>query len=126
MLAQKLIAILSLALTVSASPLLTWPISSNGGDGEGNQEIGNEGQNSFNNVDNSGNIHGDFTVKQSIKTCGNAQLNCCNNIEKKGDTTNAGILASLFGSGDVGIQCSAVNAAVIGGKFDPNALAMVK
>lgn len=115
MLAQKFIAILTLALTVSASPLVARQIW---GDGEGNQEIGNEGQNSGNFVENSGNIGGDFTVKQSIKTCGNAQLNCCNSIEKKGDTTNIGILASLLGSGDVGIQCSPVNTAAFGGTLN--------
>lgn len=114
MLAQRFIAILALALTVSASPLVTRQIW---GDGEGNQEIGNEGQNSGNSVENSGNISGDFTVKQSIKTCGNAQLNCCNRVEKKGNTINSGLLASLFGSGDVGVQCSPVNGA-IGGTLD--------
>lgn len=88
-----------------------------GNDGEGNQIVGNSGQNANNIAENSGDVWGDYTVQQSIKTCGNAQLNCCNKIEKKGDTTNAGLLASLFGSGDVGVQCSPVNVAAVAGEL---------
>lgn len=44
-----------------------------------------------------------------MQTCGNAQLNCCNKIEKQGDTKNAGVLGSLFGSGDIGLQCTPIN-----------------
>lgn len=128
MLAQNFIAILALALTVSASPLVIRQIFdddtfgdifdfSSNGDGEGNQEIVNEGQNSSNNVVNSGDVGGDFTVNQSIKTCGNSQINCCNQVEKKGDTINAGLLGSVFGSGDIGVQCSPINVAVLGGTF---------
>lgn len=117
MIAQKFIALLVLVFTVSASPLVTRQIFDFGGDGEGNQEITNDGQNSGNTVVNSGDIGGDFTITQSIKTCGNAQLNCCNQVSKKGDTTNSGVLASLFGSGDVSVQCSPINAAVLGGKL---------
>lgn len=113
MLAQKFIAILALAITVSASPIAsTSPTVDRKifGDGEGNQNIGNEGQNAANTVVNTGNVNGDLTVKQSTKTCGNAQLNCCNQISKKGDTKNSNILALFSQGGDVGINCSPVNA----------------
>ncbi|KAL0632027.1 hypothetical protein Q9L58_009116 [Maublancomyces gigas] len=114
MLAQKLIAILALALTVSASPLVARQIASSGNDGEGNQDVGNKGQNAGNSAANKGTVKGDYTVEQGVQTCGNAQLNCCNKIEKKGDTTNAGLLGAVFGSGDIGIQCSPINLPVVG------------
>ncbi|KAL0639772.1 hypothetical protein Q9L58_001087 [Maublancomyces gigas] len=114
MLAQKLFFIFTIALTVSATPLMNRQITSSGNDGEGNQEVGNGGQNAGNAAVNKGEIGGDYTVEQSIQTCGNAQLNCCNKIEKKGDTTNAGLLGAVFGSGDIGIQCSPLNIPVIG------------
>lgn len=117
MLAQKLIAILALALTVSASPLVARQIASSGNDGEGNQDVGNKGQNAGNSAANKGTVKGDYTVEQGVQTCGNAQLNCCNKIEKKGDTTNAGLLGAVFGSGDIGIQCSPINLPVVGGMF---------
>lgn len=116
MLAQKLIAILALALTISASPLIArQDVTSSGNDGEGNQDVGNGGQSAGNSAENKGKIGGDYTVEQGIQTCGNAQLNCCNKIEKKGDTTNAGLLGAVFGSGDIGIQCSPLNIPVVGG-----------
>lgn len=119
MLAQKLIAILALALTVSASPLVVRQIASSGNDGEGNQDVGNKGQNAGNSAANKGTVKGDYTVEQGVQTCGNAQLNCCNKIEKKGDTTSAGLLGSVFGSGDIGIQCSPINLPVLAGMFIP-------
>lgn len=112
MLAQNFIAILALAITVSASPMVD---RKKFGDREGNQNIGNEGQNAVNTVVNSGKVHGDFTVEQSTRTCGNAQLNCCNQISKKGNTKNSNFLALFSGGGDVGINCSPVSA--IGGTF---------
>lgn len=119
MLVQKLFAILALALTVSATPLMGRQIASSGNDGEGNQEVGNGGQNAGNSAANKGTIGGDYTVEQGVQTCGNAQLNCCNKIEKKGDTTNAGLLGAVFGSGDIGIQCSPLNIPVVGGELFP-------
>lgn len=116
MLAQKLIAFLALALTVSATPLLPRQIASSGNDGEGNQDVGNKGQNAGNSAANKGMVKGDYTVEQGVQTCGNAQLNCCNKIEKKGDTTNAGLLGALFGSGDIGLQCTPLNIPVVGGE----------
>lgn len=113
MLAQKLIAILALALTVSATPLTSRQISS-GNDGAGSQNVGNGGQNSGSSAANKGTIGGDYTVEQAAKTCGNAQLNCCNKVEKNGDTTNAGLLGAVFGSGDLGVQCTPINIPVIG------------
>jgi len=56
-------------------------------------------------------------VEQGVQTCGNAQLNCCNKIEKQGDTTNAGLLGALFGSGDIGIQCSPINIPVAASEY---------
>lgn len=117
MLAQKLFFIFTLALTVSATPLMNRQITSSGNDGEGNQEVGNGGQNAGNSAANKGVIGGDYTVEQGVQTCGNAQLNCCNKIEKKGDTTNAGLLGAVFGSGDIGIQCSPLNIPVVGGEL---------
>ena len=82
--------------------------------------MGNKGQNAGNSAANKGKVVGDYTVEQGVQTCGNAQLNCCNKIEKKGDTTSAGLLGAVFGSGDVGIQCSPINvAAVLAGKSPP-------
>ncbi|PUU76585.1 hypothetical protein B9Z19DRAFT_1051783, partial [Tuber borchii] len=52
-------------------------------------------------------------IKQAVQTCGNSQLNCCNKVEKKGDTTNAGLIGSVFGSGDLGVQCSPINVAAL-------------
>ncbi|KAG0136773.1 hypothetical protein HOY82DRAFT_535880 [Tuber indicum] len=89
----SIISILALALSVSATPLFARQLTS----------VGNKGQNA-----------GDYTVEQGAQTCGNAQLNCCNKIEKKGDTTNAGLLGAVFGSGDIGIQCTPINIPVIG------------
>lgn len=114
MLFQKLIAILALALAVSASPLVARQVSSSGNDGEGNQIVGNGGQNTGSGAANSGTIGGDYTVEQAAQTCGNAQLNCCNKVEKEGDTTNAGLLGAIFGSGDLGVQCTPINIPVIG------------
>lgn len=122
MLAQNFIAILALALTVSASPLVIRQIFdtdeildfSFSGDGEGNQEVVNEGQNSSNNVVNSGDIGGDFTINQSLKVCGNSQLNCCNSVGKKGNTFHAG---NIFNARDINVQCSPIDVALLGGKF---------
>lgn len=122
MLTQNFIVILALALTISASPLVTRQVSdideifdfSFSGDGEGNQEIVNEGQNSSNNVVNSGDVGGDFTVNQSIKVCGNSQLNCCNSVGKKGNTFHAG---NIFNARDINVQCSPINVAVLAGTF---------
>lgn len=116
MLAQTIITFLALALAVSASPLAPRQIASSGNDGEGNQDVGNKGQNAGNSAANKGTVKGDYTVEQGVQTCGNAQLNCCNKIEKKGDTTNAGLLGALFGSGDIGLQCTPLNIPVVGGK----------
>lgn len=126
MLAQKLVAFLALALAVSASPLVARQIASSGNDGEGNQDVGNKGQNAGNSAANKGTVKGDYTVEQGVQTCGNAQLNCCNKIEKKGDTTNAGLLGAVFGSGDIGIQCSPINIPVVGGTFTPLSLSITK
>lgn len=117
MLRQTIITFLALALAISASPLTTRQIASSGNDGEGNQDVGNKGQNAGNSAANKGTVKGDYTVEQGVQTCGNAQLNCCNKIEKKGDTTSAGLLGSLFGSGDIGLQCTPINIPVVGGKF---------
>lgn len=114
MLAKNILAILALALTVSASPLVVRQVKSSGNDGEGNQNVGNGGQNAGNGASNSGTINGDYTVEQATVTCGNAQLNCCNKVSKKGDTTNAGLLGSVFGSGDLDVQCSPLNIPIIG------------
>lgn len=113
MLPQSFITILTLALTVSSSSLIARQVSSAGNDGEGNQNVGNGGQNTHSSTTNSGDISGDFTVHQAAKTCGNAQLNCCNKVEKKGDTTNAGLLGAVFGSGDIDVQCTPVNIPII-------------
>ena len=117
----SIISILALALSVSASPLIGRQVT----DIEdivqvwdGNQDVGNEGQNAGNSASNRGKVIGDVTIQQAAQTCGNAQLNCCNKVEKKGDTTNAGLLGSVFGSGDVNVQCTPVNvAAVIAGRY---------
>lgn len=119
----NIFAILALALSVSASPLfareVTSSITSSGNDGAGNQEVGNNGQNSGNGVANKGRVGGDYTVEQAAQTCGNAQLNCCNKVEKMGDTTNAGLLGAVFGSGDVGVQCTPLNVPVLIARMDP-------
>lgn len=116
MLAQNIFSFLALALAVSASPLIGRQIASSGNDGEGNQNVGNKGQNSGNSASNKGTVKGDYMVEQAVQTCGNAQLNCCNKVAKNGDTTNAGLLGAVFGSGDVGVQCTPVNLpAVIAG-----------
>lgn len=117
MLAKTIIIFLALALAGSASPLSPRQIASSGNDGEGNQDVGNKGQNAGNSAANKGTVKGDYTVEQGVQTCGNAQLNCCNKIEKKGDTTSAGLLGSLFGSGDIGLQCTPINVAAVAGKF---------
>lgn len=114
MLAQNILTILALAFTVSSSPLIARQIKSSGNDGEGNQNVGNGGQNSGNGASNTGTINGDYTVQQATVTCGNAQLNCCNKVSKKGDTTNAGLLGAVFGSGDLDVQCSPLNIPIIG------------
>lgn len=87
---------------------------SSGNDGQGNQGVGNSGQNTGNSAADSGNIRGDYTVEQATTTCGNSQLNCCNYISEKGDTTNFGLLASIFGDG-VGFVCSPLSIPIIGG-----------
>ncbi|PWW73729.1 hypothetical protein C7212DRAFT_359238 [Tuber magnatum] len=114
----SVISILALALSVSASPLLARQITSVEDItqvADGNQEVGNAGQNAGSSASNKGDVAGDFTVEQGVQTCGNSQLNCCNKVEKKGDTTNAGLLGAIFGSGDLGVQCSPINlAAAIG------------
>ncbi|CAZ83244.1 unnamed protein product [Tuber melanosporum] len=111
----SVISILALALSVSASPLVGRQITSIETQiADGNQEGGNS-------ASNKGNVVGDFTIEQGVQTCGNSQLNCCNKVEKKGDTTNAGLLGSVFGSGDLGVQCSPINvAAVIGAQVPIN------
>lgn len=109
----NIFAILALALSVSASPLFARQIESSGNDGAGNQEVGNNGQNSGNGAANKAKVGGDYTVEQGVKTCGNAQLNCCNKVEKMGDTTNAGLLGAVFGSGDLGVQCTPLNVPVL-------------
>ncbi|RPA94904.1 hypothetical protein L873DRAFT_1746395 [Choiromyces venosus 120613-1] len=110
------ISILALALSVSASPLIGRQITSIEDStqvADGNQDVGNNGQNAGNSASNKGKIIGDYTVEQGVQTCGNAQLNCCNKVEKKGDTTSAGLLGSLFGSGDIGIQCLPINLPIL-------------
>lgn len=119
MLAQKILTILTLAFTISASPLVVRQIKSSGNDGEGNQNVGNGGQNAGNGASNTGTINGDYTVEQATVTCGNAQLNCCNKVTKKGDTTNAGLLGAVFGSGDLDVQCSPLNIPIIGSVYRP-------
>lgn len=109
----NIFTILALALSVSASPLVARQVTSNGNDGAGNQEVGNNGQNSGNGAANKAKVGGDYTVEQGVQTCGNAQLNCCNKVEKMGDTTNAGLLGAVFGSGDVGVQCTPLNVPVL-------------
>lgn len=124
MLVQNILTVLVLALGVSASPLLARQIKSSGNDGEGNQNVGNGGQNAGNGASNSGTINGDYTVEQATVTCGNAQLNCCNKVSKKGDTTNAGLLGAVFGSGDLDVQCSPLNIPIIGSmaRLNPSAV----
>lgn len=119
MLAQNILTILALAFTVSSSPLIARQIKSSGNDGEGNQNVGNGGQNAGNGASNTGTINGDYTVEQATVTCGNAQLNCCNKVSKKGDTTNAGLLGAVFGSGDLDVQCSPLNIPIIGSAYRP-------
>lgn len=97
------------AAAVAASPIINRQTVASGNDGSGDQRVGNSGQNSGSAAANKGKISGDYTVEQGVQTCGNAQLNCCNKVEKMGDTTNAGVLGSVFGSGDVGVQCTPVN-----------------
>lgn len=109
----NIFAVLALALSISASPLVVRQVESSGNDGAGNQEVGNNGQNSGNGAANKSKIGGDYTVEQGVQTCGNAQLNCCNKIEKMGDTTNAGLLGAVFGSGDLGVQCTPLNVPVL-------------
>ena len=117
----SIISILALALTVSASPLVARQITTVADTtqvADGNQDVGNKGQNAGNSASNKGKVVGDFTVEQGVQTCGNAQLNCCNKVEKMGDTTNAGLLGSIFGSGDLGVQCTPINvAAAIAGRY---------
>ena len=116
----SIISILALTLTVSASPLVARQVTSVSDTtqvADGNQDVGNKGQNAGNSAANKGNVTGDYTVEQGVQTCGNAQLNCCNKIEKQGDTTNAGLLGSLFGSGDIGIQCSPINIPVAASEY---------
>ncbi|KAL7275940.1 hypothetical protein RUND412_001097 [Rhizina undulata] len=113
MLAKNILAILALAVAaISASPVAKGgDLSSNtliGGDGDGSQGAENSGQNAGNSASNKGNVKGSYTVEQAAMTCGNGQLNCCNKIETKGNTEN-GIIGALFGSGDVGIQCTPIN-----------------
>ncbi|KAG0136774.1 fungal hydrophobin-domain-containing protein [Tuber indicum] len=120
----SVISILALALSVSASPLVGRQITSIEEItqiADDNQEVGNAGQNAGNSASTKGKAVGDFTIEQGVQTCGNSQLNCCNKVEKKGDTTNAGLLGSVFGSGDLGVQCSPINvAAVIGAQVPIN------
>ncbi|RPA94903.1 hypothetical protein L873DRAFT_1846336 [Choiromyces venosus 120613-1] len=83
----SIISILALALTVSAS-LVARQITSVEDTtqvADGNQDVGNKGQNAGNSPANKGKVIGDYTVEQGVQTCGNAQLNCCNKIEKQGD-----------------------------------------
>lgn len=75
---------------------------------------GNSGQNAGGSSSNSGTIGSDMTVGQAADTCGSSQLNCCNEISNSGDTTNSGVLTSIFGSGGIGIQCSPISLPVIG------------
>jgi len=108
----SIISVLALALAVSASPLVARHVTTVADTtqvADGNQDVGNKGQNAGSSASNQGHVTGDVTIEQGVQTCGNAQLNCCNKIEKKGDTTSAGLLGSLFGSGDIGIQCSPIN-----------------
>ncbi|KAH0615282.1 uncharacterized protein H6S33_000918 [Morchella sextelata] len=115
--ASTILSFFLLALTATASPLLSPPakaepapaVTASGNDGSGNQDVGNAGQNAGNSAANKGTVRGDYTVEQGVQTCGNAQLNCCNKIEKQGDTKNAGLLGSVFGSGDIGLQCTPIN-----------------
>lgn len=115
--ASTILAFFLLAFTATASPLLSPPakaapapaVTASGNDGSGNQDVGNAGQNAGNSAANKGTVRGDYTVEQGVQTCGNAQLNCCNKIEKQGDTKNAGLLGSVFGSGDIGLQCTPIN-----------------
>lgn len=109
--------LLLLPLAALASPLPLAQTTASGNDGSGNQDVGNAGQNAGNAAANKGTVKGDYTVEQGVQTCGNAQLNCCNKIEKKGDTTNAGLLGSVFGSGDIGLQCSPINLPVLAGMY---------
>lgn len=88
-------------------------VPSSDNDGEGNQNVGNNGQNTRSGTTNSGTIGGDYTVDQAQTSCGNAQLNCCNKVDKTGSTTNAGLIGSVFGSGDLGIQCTPINLPVL-------------
>jgi hypothetical protein len=97
-----------------------------GNDGSGDQIIGNNGQNAGNAASNSGKVNGDLTIQQATQTCGNAQLNCCNKVEKKGDTTSAGLLGSVFGSGDLGVQCSPINVAALAGKISMGRIERLK
>lgn len=121
MLFNNILAILALAFTVSAIPLMPpQDVESSGNDGEGNQIVGNNGQNTGNGAANKGGIHGDYTVEQAAQTCGDAQLNCCNKVEKMGDTTNAGLLGAVFGSGDLGVQCTPVNVPLLIGGMKLN------
>ncbi|PWW73728.1 hypothetical protein C7212DRAFT_365567 [Tuber magnatum] len=100
----SIISIIALALSAAVTPLIA---------PDSNQDVGNKGQNAGNSAANKGQITGGYAIQQGVQTCGNAQLNCCNKIEK-GDTTNAGLLGVMFGSGDIGIQCSPINIPVIG------------
>lgn len=116
----SIISVLALALAVSASPLIARQVTTVADTtqvADGNQDVGNKGQNAGSSASNQGHVTGDVTIEQGVQTCGNAQLNCCNKIEKKGDTTSAGLLGSLFGSGDIGLQCSPINIPVAASEY---------
>lgn len=77
---------------------------------------GNSGQGAGGSSSNTGTVSNDMTVGQAATTCGNSQLNCCNEISNEGDTTNSGVLGAIFGSGDIGFQCTPINLQV--GRMD--------
>lgn len=69
----------------------------------------NKGQNNGQANGNKGVVKGGYTVVQASKSCGNAQLNCCQRI-KQGDDSSTGVVAATLGvAEDVFVDCSPVS-----------------
>ncbi|CAG8082722.1 unnamed protein product [Penicillium salamii] len=54
----------------------------------------------------------DNEVENAVNQCGNSgDLKCCNNVDKTGDVTNAGLLSNVLGGHGLGLGdgCSSLN-----------------